>query len=183
MAIQDSINQGLGAISGAALGIKHIANQNEAQAISSFGQYETAVNQENYKAGKVAETETAIKQFDAENPTIIEDTLVATGKVKKLDEQLNTYSQQMESGKNRDEATGRFISRQQADERFANKYDELTAAKKAQSDLQVKLQSRQNMVNDLAKRKEELTLAQKNTKLAEGVKNKYEKYLPKGGNK
>ena len=167
----------------AAVGAKHIKNQKEQQAISSFGQYETAVNQENYKEGKVAETETAINQFDAENPTIIADTLAATGKVNKLNEQLDTYSKQMESGKNRDEATGRFISKQQAEERFANKYDQLTAAKKAQSDLQVRLQARENMVNDLKSRKEELQLAQQNTKLAEGVKNKYERYLPKGGNK
>ena len=168
-----------------AVGFKHLKNQNEQKAISSLGQLETATSQLNLKEAQQAQAEQTLAEAENEKPEgeLIAETLASMGKVERLNALDKKYSDQMDKGQSRDDKTGKFISKDQANTRYDDLMDELRAAKKAQEAMQNKLKARENMRNDIKAKIDEVKLATKVRDQARLVFEKNEKYLPKGGNK
>ena len=168
-----------------AVGFKHLKNQNEQKAISSLGQLETATSQLNLKEAQQAQAEQTLAEAENKEPEtqIIAENIASAGKVDRLNALDNKYSDQMDKGQSRDDKTGKFISKDQANARYDDLMDELKAAKKAQEAMQNKLKARENMRNDIKAKIDEVKLATKVRDQAKLVFEKNEKYLPKGGNK
>ena len=181
-------NQMLGALgtaTGALAAGEHIAEQRQQKAISSLGQLETATSQLNLKEAQQAEAEQILDEAEnkeTEN-NIIAETIASAGKVDKLNALEKKYSDQMDKGQSRDDKTGKFISKDQANTRYDDLRAELKAAKKAHESLQNKLTARENMRTDIKAKKKEVELAIKVRDQAKLIFEKNEKYLPKGGNK
>ena len=168
-----------------AVGFKHLKNQNEQKAISSLGQLETATNQLNLKEAQQAQAEQTLAEAENEKPEgeLITETLASMGKVDRLNALDEKYSDQMDKGQSRDDKTGKFISKDQANARYDDLMDELKAAKKAQEAMQNKLKARENMRADINAKKKEVELATDVKNQAQLMYEKNKKYLPKGGNK
>ena len=181
-------NQMLGALgtaTGALAAAEHIAEQRQQKAISSLGQLETATSQLNLKEAQQAEAEQILTEAENKEPEtdIIAESIASAGKVGRLNALDEKYSEQMDKGQSRDDKTGKFISKDQANARYDDLRDELEAAKKAHESLQNKLTARENMRTDIKAKKKEVELATKVRDQAKLVFEKNEKYLPKGGNK
>lgn len=122
------------------VGFKHLKNQAEQKAINSLGQLETATSQLNLKEAQQAEAEQTLAEAENKKPEldIIAETLFSAGKVERLNALDQKYSDQMDKGQSRDDKTGKFISKDQANERYYDLIDELEAAKKAYRAMQNK---------------------------------------------
>ena len=168
-----------------AVGFKHLKNQNEQKAISSLGQLETATSQLNLKEAQQAQAEQTLADAENKEPetNIIAENIASAGKVDRLNALDKKYSDQMDKGQSRDDKTGKFISKDQANARYDDLMDELKAAKKAQEAMQNKLKARENMRNNIKAKIDEVKLATKVRDQAKLVFEKNEKYLPKGGKK
>ena len=178
-------NQMLGALgtaTGALAAGEHIAEQRQQKAISSLGQLETATSQLNLKEAQQAEAEQVLAEAEnkeSEN-NIIAETIASSGKLDRLNALDEKYSEQMDKGQSRDDKTGKFISKDQANARYDDLRKELEAAKKAHESLLNKLTARENMRTDIKAKKKEVELATKVRDQAKLVFEKNEKYLPKG---
>lgn len=180
-------NQMLGALgtaTGALAAVEHIAEQREQKAISSLGQLETATSQLNLKEDQQAEAKQ--KLADAEREESSEDLAAAiagqSGIIDKLNSNEKEYFKQISKGQSRDDKTGRFISQEEANIRYADLMAELEAAQKAKKSMENKWEVRKRMVDDVRSKKKEVELATKVRDQAKLVSEKNEKYLPKGGN-
>ena len=184
-------NQMLGALgtaTGALAAGEHIAEQRQQKAISSLGQLETATSQLNLKEAQEAEAKQVLAEAENKEPEndIIAETIASAGKIDRLNALDEKYSEQMDKGQSRDDKTGKFISKDQANARYDDLMDELRAAKKAHESLQNKLTARENMRKNIDDKVNEVKLATKVRDQAQLVSEKNEKYLPKGpkgGNK
>lgn len=180
-------NQMLGALgtaTGALAAGEHIAEQRQQKAISSLGQLETATSQLNLKEAQQAEAEQVLAEAENKEPetNIIAETIASAGKIDRLNALDEKYSEQMDRGQSRDDKTGKFISKDQANARYDDLMDELKAAKKAQEAMQNKLKARENMRADIESKKNEVKLATEVRNQAQLIYEKNKKYLPKGGN-
>ena len=180
-------NQMLGALgtaTGALAAGEHIAEQRQQKAISSLGQLETATSQLNLKEAQKAEAEQVLAEAEKKEPEtdIIAETIASAGKVDRLNALDKKYSEQMDKGQSRDDKTGKFISKDQANARYDDLMDDLKAAKKAYQSMQNKLTARENMRKNIDDKGNEVKLATKVRDQAKLVFEKNEKYLPKGGN-
>ena len=180
-------NQMLGALgtaTGALAAGEHIAEQRQQKAISSLGQLETATSQLNLKEAQQAEAEQVLAEAENKEPetNIIAETIASAGKLDSLNALDEKYSAQMDKGQSRDDKTGKFISKDQANARYDDLRDELKAAKKAHESLQNKLIARENMRKNIDEKVNEVKLAIKVRDQAKLVFEKNKKYLPKGGN-
>ena len=178
-------NQMLGALgtaTGALAAGEHIAEQRQQKAISSLGQLETATSQLNLKEAQQAEAEQILADAENKEPenNIIAETIASAGKVDRLNALNEKYSDQMDKGQSRDDKTGKFISKDQANARYDDLMDELKAAKKAQEAMQNKLKARENMRKNIRDKIDEVKLATKVRDQAKLVFDENEKYLPKG---
>ena len=129
-------NQMLGALgtaTGALAAGEHIAEQRQQKAISSLGQLETATSQLNLKEAQKAEAEQVLADAENKEPEtdIIAEIISSSGKVDRLNALDEKYSEQMGKGQSRDDKTGKFISKDQANARYDDLMDDLKAAKKA----------------------------------------------------
>lgn len=181
-------NQMLGALgtaTGALAAGEHIAEQRQQKAISSLGQLETATSQLNLKEAQQAEAEQVLAEAENKEPEVdlIAKTIESAGKIDRLNALDQKYSEQMDKGQSRDDKTGKFISKDQANARYDDLRDDLKAAKKAYESLKNKLTARENMRADIEAKVNEVKLATKVKNQAQLVFDKNEKYLPKGGNK
>ena len=158
--------------------------QQEQKAISSLGQLETATSQLNLKEAQQAEAEQKLAEVENKEPetNIIAESIAAAGKVDKLNALDKKYSDQMDKGQSRDDKTGKFISKDQANARYDELRDDLKAAKKAHEAIQNKLIARENMRKDIEAKKNEVKLATDVKNQAQLIFEKNKKYLPKGGN-
>lgn len=183
--IQNSINQILSTTAGAVVGAKHIQNQNEQKAISSLGQLETATSQLNLKESQAAEAQKVYDEAENEKPgtDLIAENIQAQGQVDRLNRLDKRYSEQMDRGQSRDDSTGRFISRDEANTRYDDLMDDLKAARKAKEAAGIKLEARQNMKRDIDAKLAEVKLATQVRDQAQLTFEKTKKYLPKGGKK
>ena len=178
-------NQMLGALgtaTGALAAGEHIAEQRQQKAISSLGQLETATSQLNLKEAQQAEAEQVLADAENKEPekNIIAETIASAGKIDRLNALDQKYSEQMDKGQSRDDKTGKFISKDQANARYDDLRDDLKAAKKAHESLQNKLKARENMRADIEYKVNEAKLARKVKEQARLSFEKNEKYLPKG---
>lgn len=180
-------NQMLGALgtaTGALAAGEHIAEQRQQKAISSLGQLETVTSQLNLKEAQQAEAEQVLAEAENKEPetNIIAEIIASAGKIDRLNSLDEKYSEQMDRGQSRDDKTGKFISKDQANARYDDLMDELKAAKKAQEAMQNKLKARENMRADIESKKNEVKLATEVRNQAQLIYEKNKKYLPKGGN-
>ena len=178
-------NQMLGALgtaTGALAAGEHIAEQRQQKAISSLGQLETATSQLNLKEAQQAEAEQILTDAENKEPenNIIAESIASAGKVDRLNALDEKYSEQMDKGQSRDDKTGKFISKDQANARYDDLMDDLKAAKKAQEAVRNKLIARENMRKNIDDKVNEVKLARKVRDQAQLVFEKNEKYLPKG---
>lgn len=184
-------NQMLGALgtaTGALAAGEHIADQKqqrEQKALSSSAQLETAIGELNLKKAQQAEAEQVLAE--AEQKESSDDIVAAiagnSGLIDKLNNKEQEYFTQMAKGNSRDDKTGRFISQEEANIRYADLMDELYAAKKAKKSMENKWEVRKNMIADVNAKKNEVKLAQVVKDQAQLIFDKQKKYLPKGGNK
>ena len=178
-------NQMLGALgtaTGALAAAEHIADQKQQKAFGALGQLETATSQSNLKEAQQDELEQILADAEKKEPEIdiIAKSIESAGKVDRLNALDKKYSEQMDKGQSRDDKTGKFISEDQANERYDDLMDELRGAKKAHESLQNKLIARDNMRKNIDNKKEEVRLAKQVKDQAKLIYEKNKKYLPKG---
>lgn len=183
-------NQMLGALgtaTGALAAGEHIADQKQQKAFGALEKLQTVDDNLNLKKAQQAEAEQTLAEAENKEPEtkIIADTIASAGNVDRLNALDEKYSDQMDKGQSRDDKTGRFISKDQANARYDDLMDELKAAKKAQEVYRNKLIARENMKNNIEAKKNEVRLATELKNQAQLIYEKNKKYLrkePKGGN-
>lgn len=183
-------NQMLGALgtaTGALAAGEHIADQKQQKAFGALEKLQTVDDNLNLKKSQQAEAEKTLA--DAEKEQSTDDLAVAiagqSGIIDKLSNKEQEYFTQMAKGNSRDDKTGRFISQDEANKRYADLVKELEAAEKAKKSMDIKWEARKNMIDDVRAKKEQVRLATDLKNQAQSIYQKNMKYLhkgPKGGN-
>lgn len=165
----------------AAVAGKHIQNQNEGTAVSSLNQLGSAQEHVNLKQAQYNELKTQAKEAESAEPMANMEADYEQATQNELDAQKAVEQATANvNGRSRDPVTGRFESKEKANERLGAKMDELTAAQKAKSDLATKIEARQNLLKEVKAKQGELNSATKTRDIAQETFNKYKKYLPGG---
>ena len=185
-------NQMLGALgtaTGALAAGEHIAEQKQQKAISSLGQYQTAIDQEAEAERMNDDALVEQMKFEKENPNLSDEDGLNQKEIERLKEQDAELSKKMLEEHPRNEQ-GRFISKMEHQfkvaEQQSNVNKDLEAAWKARDVLNMKLAVREKLKTNVKTREKQLKVAKENTTLAMLNLEKQKKYLPKGpkgGNK
>ena len=159
--------------------------QEEQKAISSFGQLQTAIDQE-AEAKKMNEDALAEQmKFEKANPNLSDEDALNQEEIEKLKEQDEELSKKMFEKHPRNEQ-GRFISQMEHQSKVAKQQSkvnqDLEMAKKARDEIDSKLAVRYQLKQAVETRATQLRVAKDNKILAENIFEKNKKYLPKGGN-
>ena len=180
-------NQMLGALgtaTGALAAGEHIAEQKQQKAFSALEKLQTVDDNLKLKQDNQAEAEQ--KLADAEREESTEDLVAAiagqSGIIDKLNYNEKEYFSQMAKGQSIDDKTGRFISQEEANIRYADLMKELEAAQKSKKSMDIKWEVRKNMIADVRAKREEVLLATELKNQAQSIYKKNMKYLRKGGN-
>ena len=179
-----------------AVGFKHLKNQAESNLMNAEGNVSNTINQEQTATMLNAQAEQEVREFDTQNPTLVEDTLRGLGDTKKAEQWLAAEQQLTDSQKAlqeaeanpypRDPMTGRFVKRDDYVKPFREmvasddinaqkKFDEFDAIKKSTDELQTKLSARSRLQTNVNSRKKQLELAQSNTEDAKTYLDKVKK--------
>ena len=183
-------NQMLGALgtaTGALAAGEHIADQKQQKAFGALEKLQAV--DDNLKLKKDNQSEAEQKLADAEKEQSTDDLIAASVGQSAIVDELNNkekeYFTQMAKGNSRDDKTGRFISQDEANKRYADLMKELEAAEKSKKSLDIKWEARKNMIDDVKTKKEQVRLAKELKNQAQSIYQKNMKYLhkePKGGN-
>ena len=190
-----------------AVGFKHLKNQAESNLMHAEKNVSNTINQEQTATMLKEQADQEVKEFDTQNPTLVEDTLRGLGDTKRAEQSWLAAEQQLTDSRKalqeakenpypRDPMTGRFVKRDDYVKPFKEmvasddinaqkKFDEFDAIKKSTDELQTKLSARSQLQTNVNARKKQLELAQSNTEDAKTYLDKVKKETEwlVGGNK
>ena len=173
----------LGTVTGALAASEHITDQKQQKAISSFGQYQTAIDQEAEAKRKNDEALAEQMKFEKENPNLSDEDGLNQKEIERLTEQDAELSKKMLEKHPRNEQ-GRFISQMEHQFKVAKQQSkvnkDLEMARKARDEIDMKLAVREKLKTYVETREDQLKVAAENTALAKINFDKQKKYLPKG---
>ena len=171
-----------------AVGFKHIKNQAESNLMNAEGNVSNTINQEQTATMLKTQADQELKEFDTQNPTLVEDTLRGLGDTKKAEQSWLAAEQQLTDSQKalqeaeanqypRDPMSGRFVKRDDYvkpfkemvasdDANAQKKFDEFDAIRKSTDELQTKLSARSQLDTNVKARQKQLELAQENTQRA-----------------
>ena len=178
----------LGTVTGALAAVEHITDQKQQKAISSFGQYQTAIDQEAEAKRKNEEALAEQIKFEKENPNLSDEDGLNQIEIERLKEQDNELSKKMLEEHPRNEQ-GKFISQMDHQLEVAKQQSkvnkDLEMARKARDVIDNKLITRKQLGDNVKARETQLGEAQLKTQRAKDYLAKAEKETKwlVGGNK